>query len=130
MAARTLGDAVGPEGTGEILQGLTVTGTVAAALNQGANLLFGQYPRTPIGGATPSGQTSWQHKALGKTGLRGAGGTNRWLSNLGRDTGRVAAVLSVALLAFEAGYASGAFITCQAECGGRIGDNYARCLYK
>ncbi|MFN6963476.1 MAG: RHS repeat domain-containing protein [Pyrinomonadaceae bacterium] len=129
LAARALGDAVGPEGTGEVLQGLTVTGTVAAALNQGANLLFGQYPRTPIGGATPSGQSSWQHRAA--SALRGTPtGSNRWVSNLGKTAGRVSAVLAGGLLALEAGFATGAFAACQAECGYRAGDNYGRCLYK
>jgi RHS repeat-associated protein len=93
LAARALGDAIGPEGTGEVLQGLTVTGTVAAALNQGANLLFGQYGRTPIAGTTPSGGSNWQHKAA--SAIRGHPMAGRkWTSNAGKAVGKWAARLS------------------------------------
>lgn len=82
---RDIGKSAGYPGVGEFAADLTVTGTVAAAVNQGLNLTrLGRYPRGGIKG--PAGSpTSWQHTVFGRIGNSlGRPGIGKFGKSLGR----------------------------------------------
>ena len=112
---RDVGKSRGHPKVGDFLAGMTVLGTISSLANVGMNSTrLGVYPRASAAG--PAGTaSSWQHGVSMR--LRSALGMstgNRWISSIGKASGRWAAKASGGLLAFEGGYEVGNAITCAA----------------
>ena len=114
---RDFGKATGHSTIGEFVAGLTVSGTIAAIGNEALNLTsLGMKPRGGLGapGFSRAGDpTTWQHTVAGS-----AARSNKipMLGRIGRVAGRASEVLSLGLLAFEAGYTQGQIQACITAC--------------
>ena len=108
---RDIGTSAGSPTAGEVAAGMTITGTVLAAANQGLNLTsLGRYPRGGIKG--PAGSpTSWQHRVGGAISRRLQMPS---IGSFSKSIGRGSARASGVLLAFEAGYETGNALACAA----------------